>query len=89
MKLNFPRSITSVLTSYDCILDIICSRGTGEDEFIQGADELIQAFNDGDEDAAREVLSRPFVKFMDNCVRKSCILYLLQILNRIKSMHSL
>lgn len=46
------------------------NRGTGEDEFIQGADELIRAFNDGDEDAAREVLSRPFVKFMDNCFAK-------------------
>ncbi|XP_056015934.1 gamma-soluble NSF attachment protein-like [Ostrea edulis] len=46
------------------------NRGTGEDEFIQGADELIRAFNDGDEDAAREILSKPFVKFMDNCFAK-------------------
>lgn len=58
------------------------SRGTGEDEFIQGAAEIIQAFNDGDEDAAREILSRPFVKFMDNCVcRRYIFLVLFFLLN--------
>lgn len=46
------------------------NKGTGEDEFIQGADELIRAFNDGDEEEARAILSRPFVKFMDNCFAK-------------------
>jgi hypothetical protein len=49
---------------------LISSRGTGEDEFIQGADELIRAYNDGDEDEARAILSKPFVKFMDNCVSR-------------------
>ena len=41
---------------------------------IQGSEEagivedVLLAYNDGDEDKAREVLNRPYVRYMDNCV---------------------
>ena len=36
-------------------------------------EEILQAYDDGDEEAARRVLSLPLIKYMDNAVRVECI----------------
>ncbi|KAK3086731.1 hypothetical protein FSP39_022597 [Pinctada imbricata] len=33
-------------------------------------EDLLLAYNDGDEEKAREVLNRPYVRYMDNCFAK-------------------
>ena len=55
-------------------MTIIFSLGTfGGSEESDLLDELLSAYNDGDEEAATSVLARPYIRYMDNAVSKSQI----------------
>ncbi|XP_060576433.1 gamma-soluble NSF attachment protein-like [Ruditapes philippinarum] len=44
--------------------------GFTDSEECAAVDELLQAYDDGDEETARRVLSIPLIKYMDNCFAK-------------------